>query len=237
MNAEDKVNKILAEVELFLATTKLYPMAGGVTTTTERINMYADDFAKNPYSAENYNKVKVWMDSFPSEFEALVNEPGYADKWKNLTREEKEHFLLFDNSTYQILRKILPAEQIYTVDWHKILPEVSVKITKETLQDLGLPEEFLIPPNNRLEQLKLTKKLVSLGYNQQEAEYVFKKFDYEKSTYSTSLLNLTLKNKSLIEIDKILAGKDIDVSWHVRYDLNFFADQERKFQNKTKPKM
>lgn len=224
MAVESSINRIMADVELFLQIHQITPPNRGVIMRNQLFLHSASIFKNKPAILAKYLQIKHLAERFPAFLNAWVKQVDFLSKWETLSKEEKRYILFFDVTSYSILRQVLPVEKIYQMNLNNIIHSLDLRLTPKLMTKLGLPSQFTFVPYNSVQMIGLAKSLASMGYSVEDINEFMRNIDIDN--YAKKLVALICKNKSLQEVEELLE----DTPFHIDYTTAYFLDEELKFK-------
>lgn len=234
MTNEEKINQIMGSVELFYKIIAHQGISFDFEIRTDYLEVlynkskpYVQRLEKN--LNEKLIKLREQSAMFPLILEDWTKESDFNEKWNKMSWDEKDYILSFNKNSYKIIRKVIPAEDVYEVMWRTIAEdEISVKLNEKFLENLNLSKTLINPPNTK-EKLVLWKQIMlESGFNEEDVENFNADEKINKNNYDYKLFHII---SNIRKTDKI----DINIKklTKVVYDTNIIVymkknDMERK---------
>ena len=236
-----KLDELINLVDNFSKKHNASPTNGiGFSTNSFKANYFATKsetfkviYGEKPKDVyEEYLRISEQTHSFDTLLQEYVNDDNFLNQWNKLSKKSQQKLVFFDKYSYIILRKKLPSEAIIPLNWN--LSISSIKWNHNFQETLGLPEDFKLPPQNKIQIFKQTKVLLSYGFSDEQITDVYK--DLDSNLMASKIFNLVFKNKDFNIIPLI---KKLDGYIHPSqtYLSSFIESQEDLILNKTKLKM
>lgn len=241
----EKLKEIMGAVALF---NDIYqsPGANGINFKTGKfkgylyassIEQFKSFYINDSVDAYNlYQSVSKKACEFEDALKEFVAQENFLATWKGMTEKEKDFLVYFDENSYGILRSKLPKEEIIKIDWNEVLDHIDVKWNEKFSKALGLSEEFATPPQNKLQAVKQSKILLTLGYTDDEVGSFNNAVIGGTDMLAKKLLELVCKKKTSDEVQSIVDGLGGNFPYWHRYTMNFIEEQEEKLKGGKKVK-